>query len=80
MPSLEAMALRHSELAAQRDTAIASLSARTGVTAPTLAPGAPKPLTPAVLNQAQLDSFMLDVIAALAVEVDALKGAKKGGK
>jgi hypothetical protein len=80
MPSLEAMALRRSALAAQRDAAIASLSARTGVAAPPFALGAEKPLTPAVLNQAGLNTFLVQVIQALAAEVDALKGTKKGGK
>jgi hypothetical protein len=80
MPSLEAMVVQLVELAARRDVASAALSARTGVAAPPFALGAEKPVTPAVVAQAQINTFLVQVIQALAAEVDALKGTKKGGK
>jgi hypothetical protein len=68
------------ELAARRDAASAALSARTGVPVPSIAPGAMKPVTPAVVAQAQINTFLVDVVAALAVEIDALtaSASKKG--
>ena len=60
----------------RRDQALESLAHRAGVTVPEIRrPDGPRPLSSADYGLAGLamDTFLLEMVAALAVEVDALK-------
>jgi len=70
------LAADNQALEERRDQALERLAHRAGVAVPEIRrPDGPRPLSPAdyVLGGLAMDTFLLEMVAALAVEVDALK-------